>query len=161
MSAPGPRRRHLGGQRWEGVAVEAYKAPGEPFRGVTRQRLFGADAGGASELRYFEVEPGGWTTLERHAHVHQVLVLRGRGRALVGDRLVDLAPLDALSVPPRTWHQLRASGDAPLGFLCLVDRERDRPERPAAGDLAALRARPELAEFLRVAGDEGPEAQSR
>ena len=155
MSAPGPRRRHLGGQRWEGVAVEAYKAAGEPFRGVTRQVLFGPDAGGRSELRYFEVEAGGWTTLERHAHVHQVLVLCGRGRALVGDRLVDLAPLDALEVPAKSWHQLRAAEDEALGFLCLVDRERDRPERPAPEDLAALRARPELAEFLRVSGDSG------
>jgi quercetin dioxygenase-like cupin family protein len=154
MSSAGPRRRHLGGQRWEGVAVEAYKAAGEPFRGVTRQVLFGADEGGQSELRYFEVEPGGWTTLERHAHVHQVLVLVGSGRALVGDRLVDLAALDALSVPPRTWHQLRAADDEPLGFLCLVDRERDRPERPTPAELAALRARPEVAEFLRVSGSE-------
>jgi len=151
VSAPGPLRRHLGGQRWEGVAVEAYKAAGEPFCGVTRQVLFGAD--GRSELRYFEVEPGGWTTLERHAHVHQVLVLRGRGRALVGERLVELAPLDALAVPPRTWHQLRAAEEEPLGFLCLVDRERDRPERPGPEDLAALRACPELAAFLRAEAD--------
>src|SRR5215831_7266048 len=143
MSDGGPRRRHLGGQRWEGVPVEAYKAAGEPFRGVTRQALFGADAGGQSELRYFEVEPGGWTTLERHAHVHHVLVLVGSGRALVGNRLVELAPLDALSVPPRTWHQLRAADGERLGFLCLVDRERDRPERPGAADLAGLRAQPE------------------
>ena len=150
MSRAGPRRRHLGNQRWEGVAVEAYKAAGEPFRGVTRQLLFGADPGGVAELRYFEVEPGGWTTLERHAHVHQVLVLAGSGRALVGERVVDLAPLDALCVPPRTWHQLRAGDAEPLGFLCLVDRERDRPERPTPAELAALRARPGLAEFVRA-----------
>jgi mannose-6-phosphate isomerase-like protein (cupin superfamily) len=142
--------RHLGGFRWEGVAVQAYKPEGEPFRGVTRQLLLGAEAGGASELRYFEVEPDGWTTLERHAHVHQVMVLRGCGRALVGERLVDLHPFDLLCVPPRTWHQLRAAPDAPLGFLCLVDRERDRPERPTPEELAELRARPELAEFLRL-----------
>jgi quercetin dioxygenase-like cupin family protein len=146
------RRRHLGGFRCEGVAVEAYKAADEPFRDVTRQVLFGADDGGRSELRYFEVAAGGWTTLERHDHVHQVLVLRGRGRARVGDRLLDLAPLDALSIPARAWHQLRAAADEPLGFLCLVDRDRDRPERPTPEDLAALRARPELAEFVRVSG---------
>jgi mannose-6-phosphate isomerase-like protein (cupin superfamily) len=150
----GPRQReplvrHLGGFRWDGVAVRAYKPEGAPFRGVTRQVLFGEEESGASELRYFEVEPGGWTTLERHTHVHQVVVLQGRGRALVGERIVDLAPLDCLGVPARTWHQLRAAPDAPLGFLCLVDRERDRPERPAPGELARLRARPELAEFIR------------
>ena len=144
------RVRHLGGFRWEGVAVEAYKPEGEPFRDVTRQLLFGAAQGGASELRYFEVGAGGWTTLERHAHVHQVMVLRGRGRALVGDRIVELGPFDLLSVPPRTWHQLRAAADEALGFLCLVDRERDRGERPAPAELAELRASPELAEFIRA-----------
>jgi mannose-6-phosphate isomerase-like protein (cupin superfamily) len=143
------RVRHLGGFRWEGVAVQAYKPEGEPFRDVTRQVLLGAEAGGASELRYFEVGAGGWTTLERHAHVHQVMVLCGRGRALVGDRILELGPFDLLCVPPRTWHQLRASADEVLGFLCLVDRERDRPERPAPADLAALRASAELAEFIR------------
>jgi len=142
--------RHLGGFRWEGIAVEPYKPEGESFRDVTRQVLFGAAAGGAAELRYFEVGPGGWTTLERHAHVHQVVVLCGRGRALVGERVLDLGPLDCLGVPPRTWHQLRAAPDEPLGFLCLVDRERDRPERPAPADLAALRASREVAAFIRA-----------
>ena len=150
QGGPGPVVRHLGGFRWEGIAVQAYKREGEPFRDVTRQLLFGAGAGGAGELRYFEVGPGGWTTLERHAHVHQVVVLRGKGRALVGDRVLDLARFDLLCVPPRTWHQLRAGSDEALGFLCLVDRERDRPERPGPADLAALSALPEPAEFIRT-----------
>src|SRR5262245_66386427 len=125
MSSAGPRRRHLGGQRWEGVAVEAYKAAGEPFRGVTRQVLFGADAGGRSELRYFEVETGGWTALERHAHVHQVLVLVGSGRALVGERLVDLSAIDALSVPARAWQQVHAATGAATGFTSIGVLESD------------------------------------
>jgi mannose-6-phosphate isomerase-like protein (cupin superfamily) len=117
---------------------------------VTRQVLFGPEAGGASELRYFEVAPGGWTTLERHDHVHQVVVLRGRGRALVGERVLALGPLDCLRVPPGTWHQLRADAGEALGFLCLVDRERDRPQRPGREELAALRRLPEVAAFIRV-----------
>lgn len=150
MSGADPLARYLGDFRWTGVAVQAYKSEGEPFRGVTRQLLFGAETDGASELRYFEIGPGGWTTLERHAHVHQVIVLRGVGRALVGDRLLDLHLFDLLRVPPRTWHQLRAAAGEPLGFLCLVDRERDRPERPGPEDLVRLRASVEIAEFVRV-----------
>jgi quercetin dioxygenase-like cupin family protein len=143
------RRRHLGGFRWEGVALAEYKAEGDHFRGVTRQALFPGDADLPCELRYFEVAPGGHTSLERHAHTHAVVIARGRGRALVGEELVELRELDLLRVPPRTWHQLRADDAEPLGFLCLVARERDRPERPDAGELARLRARPELAAFLR------------
>jgi len=32
--------------------------------------------------------------------------------------------------------------------LCLVDRDRDKPQLPSAADLAGLRARPEVARFL-------------
>ena len=145
-----PVSRFRPGFRWDDVALEPYKPEDAHYRDVSRQVLFGADAGLAAELRYFEIAPGGWTTLERHAHVHAVLVLRGAGRVLVGEALFDVAPFDRVRVPPRTWHQLRAADDAPLGFLCLVDALRDRPERPGPDDLAALRADPERAAFLRV-----------
>ena len=144
------RSRHAGGFRWEGIDVHPYKTEGTHFRAVTRQVLFGAGDGGASELRYFEIAAGGYTTLERHAHVHEVMVLRGRGRALTGDGVVELEPLDLVRVPPRTWHQFRADAGEPLGFLCLVDLARDRPERPGDADLARLRADPGIAEFIRV-----------
>jgi len=47
-----------------------------------------------------------------------------------------------------TWHQFRAAPDAPLGFLCLVSRERDRPQLADATALARLRSLPEVADFL-------------
>ena len=141
------------GYRWDGVDVVAYKADGAaPFRDVTRQVLFDDDAL-ACQFRYFEVAPGGWSTLERHHHLHAVVVLRGGGRALVGDRVVTLAERDLVSVPPLTWHQFRADDDRPLGFLCLVNRERDRPELPDDRQLAALRdLSPDVADFLRPGG---------
>ena len=78
------------------------------------------------------------------------MVLRGEGRCLVGAEILDLRPFDLVRVPPRTWHQFRAPSEAGLGFLCLVDRERDRPSRPTAEELAALRADPEVAKFIRT-----------
>lgn len=123
-------RRHAGDYHWEGVDVLRYKQEGEaPFKDVTRQVLF-ESAGLPAQLRYFEVAPGGHTTLERHEHVHAVMVIRGRGQCLVGERAYDIAEKDLVSVPPMTWHQFRAPPDAPLGFLCLVASERDRPQLP-------------------------------
>lgn len=149
-------RRHAGDQRWDGVEVLAYKAAGEaPFKDVTRQVLFDDDRIGA-QLRYFEVSPGGWTTLERHEHVHNVLVLRGRGRCLVGDAVRDLALHDLVEVPPWTWHQFRAAPDEPLGFLCLVRQERDRPQLPGAGTAAALLALFDAATAPPASRDAGP-----
>ena len=131
-------RRQTDDFRWEGVDVLRYKDEGSaPFKDVTRQVLF-EGAGVPGQLRYFEVAPGGWTTLERHEHVHAVMVIRGRGQCLVGDRAHEIAPHDLVSVPPMTWHQFHAAPDEPLGFLCLVPAERDRPQLPAAGEAQAL-----------------------
>ncbi len=100
-------RSHQGGFRWDGVDLHAYKQDGSaPFKDVTRQTLF-RDEALAGELRYFEVAPGGHSTLERHEHVHAVMILRGRGRCLVGDEVRDVSALDLVSIPPMTWHQFR------------------------------------------------------
>ena len=131
-------RRHDGSFHWEGVDVLAYKQEGSaPFKDVTRQVLFEPKDLGA-QLRYFEVAPGGHTTLERHEHVHSVMVIRGRGRCLVGDKAWDLEANDLVSVPPMTWHQFRAAADAPLGFLCMVPSDRDRPQLPSDEERQAI-----------------------
>src|SRR5947208_15987892 len=100
--------------RWEGVDVLEYKEEGAaPFKDVTRQVLFDVQDPPA-QLRYFEVAAGGWTTLERHDHVHAVMVIRGGGKALVGDKAYDIGLHDLVSVPPMTWHQFYASPREPL-----------------------------------------------
>lgn len=143
-------RPHSGNYHWRDVAVLQYKAEGNaPFRAVTRQVLF-EDPALACQWRYFEVQPGGYSTLERHQHVHAVMILRGRGRCLVGDQLYDLDTHDLVTVPPMTWHQFRATTAEPLGFLCLVNRERDRPILPSEADLQSLRQSPEIAAFIQV-----------
>ena len=74
-----PTRRAARGHRWEQVELRPYKEDGRAlFKTVSRQILF-SDPELDAELRYFEVEPGGFSTLERHAHMHAVMVLRGRG----------------------------------------------------------------------------------
>lgn len=143
-----PLRRHLGAFAWEGVERRPYKdAADAPFRGVARQNLF-QRGDLAGELRYFEVQPGGHTTLERHGHVHGVLVLQGTGRCLVGEEVFAIGAHDLVTIPAWTWHQFRAAADAPLGFLCLVDALRDRPVLPTDEELAALRTLPQVADFL-------------
>ena len=131
-------RRHSGDFHWEGVDVLEYKQEqAAPFRDVTRQVLFDTSDPPA-QLRYFEVAPGGYTTLERHEHVHAVMVIRGRGQCLVGDRAYDIATHDLVNVPPMTWHQFHAAKDEPLGFLCLVAAQRDRPQLPDEGHAAEI-----------------------
>jgi quercetin dioxygenase-like cupin family protein len=116
--------------RWQEVELLRYKQEGTaPFKDVTRQVLF-AQADQACELRYFEVAPSGHSTLERHQHTHAVLILRGRGTVRIGTEVTALTQNDLVTIEPMTWHQFHAAADAPLGFLCLVSRSRDKPQLP-------------------------------
>jgi quercetin dioxygenase-like cupin family protein len=101
-------------------------------------------------LRYFEIAPGGHSTLERHEHLHVVMILRGPGQALIENSVHALSPYDYVKIGRRTWHQFRATGDGPFGFLCLVNRDRDRAERPDADALARLRLDPVIAAFIKT-----------
>jgi quercetin dioxygenase-like cupin family protein len=134
--------------RWEGVDELPYKEDERAlFRSVTRQVLFShPELDG--ELRYFEVAPGGFSTLERHAHMHAVLILRGRGRCLVGREVRAIDTHDLVTVPALTWHQFRATADSTLGFLCMVNATRDKPQLPSPDDLASLKTDPAVAAFL-------------
>lgn len=143
-----PVRRFNAGFHWSGVDTLQYKAEGSaPFRDVTRQVLF-SDADFACQLRYFEVQPRGYSTLERHQHVHAVMVVRGKGRCLVGNAVYDLQTHDLVTIPAMAWHQFRADGPEPLGFLCMVNAERDRPQLPTDQDLQTLRRDPSVAAFI-------------
>jgi quercetin dioxygenase-like cupin family protein len=137
--------------RWDDVALLAYKEEGgSHFKTITRQVLFTDCAIGGAELRYFEIAPGGHSTLERHDHAHSVMVIRGHGKVLVGREVHRLATNDLVRVPPQTWHQFRATDGVELGFLCLVSQERDKPQRPSAADLDAIRSDSDAGEFIRV-----------
>jgi quercetin dioxygenase-like cupin family protein len=134
--------------RWAEVALRQYKdEDAAPFKTVSRQVLF-SDAKLAGELRYFEVAPDGYSTLERHDHMHAVMILRGAGKVLVGDEVHDVKTHDLITIPSWAWHQFRPAPGEKLGFLCLVNAERDRPQLPTPDELAALRADAKVAAFL-------------
>ncbi len=137
-----------GGFRWDGVELLADKEEGAaPFNANTRQVLFQrADLG--CELRYFEMEPGGHSTLERHEHAHAVMIFRGAGSCLVGGEVRVVAAPDLVFIPPMTWHQFRATKGEPFGFLCMVNAARDKPQLPTEDELAMLEEDPAIAAFL-------------
>ncbi len=117
---------------WQGRSAVAYKSSAElPFRDVERTELVGKTGEPAAfDLRYFQIAPQGFTSLERHRHIHAVICARGRGVLLVDERRIELRPLDVAYIEPNAVHQLRNESTEPLGFFCIVDRERDQPRRP-------------------------------
>jgi S-methyl-1-thioxylulose 5-phosphate methylthiotransferase len=143
------KRFDPGAFRWEGITARPYKddpgsARGMGWRGISRHTL----AREAFEVRYFEIAPGGFSSLEKHAHVQVVVAVRGRGRALIGRDVVDLAPLDLVQTPPFAPHRWVNAGDEPFGFVCTVDGERDAPQPLDDAEWEALRADPRTAPFV-------------
>lgn len=122
--------RFLAGFDWKDVPLEDYKADTEGYKGITRRELSGKR--GESQkfhLRYFEIKPGGYSTLEKHEHEHVVVVMRGSGEAQAGCYIWKVGFGDVVYVSPSDVHQFRCPADAaePFGFLCIVNAERDRP----------------------------------
>jgi quercetin dioxygenase-like cupin family protein len=140
--------------RWKGIEPRAYRDTarrerGMGFQGVARHTLaVGEELPAEFELRYFEFEPGGYSSLEKHRHAHFVIALRGSGSALVGDQVIELQPFDAVYVAPETPHRWIASGDESFGFLCPVDSSRDRPQPLDEAEWEALRANPVTAPYV-------------
>ena len=142
-----------GAFRWSGVEPAVYgeteNSAGRVWRGTSRHIIKGRDEGGAFDVRYFEVEPAGFTSLERHQHVHSVVCLRGRGYAVVGEELHPLASFDHLYVAAGVPHQFVNEGTEPFGFLCIVDAQRDRPQALSDTEAQQLRNHPVVGPKIR------------
>jgi quercetin dioxygenase-like cupin family protein len=122
--------KYQDGYTWQERVRRVYKDEGGNWTRVTRTSL----VGGSDEipvpfhLRYFEVEAGGFSSLEKHEHQHVVVIMRGRGNVTLGDRETAVAFGDVVYIAPWEVHQFgNPDGPEPLGFLCVVPAERDRP----------------------------------
>jgi ribulose-bisphosphate carboxylase large chain len=121
--------RHKKVCRWTGVKVDRYKKADGGWLSITRQALVGKQEPGAKfHLRYFEVDPGGFSSLERHRHEHLVICARGRGRIRIGDKTRSFKQMDVAYIGPNTVHQLQNPYNEPFGFFCVVSAKRDRPK---------------------------------
>lgn len=117
--------RHCQG-RWRGISKVKYKENSTKWAKVDRFPLILSDSL-CFEVRYFEIAPGGFSSLEYHNHAHVVVVLKGKGKVRLDKSYRILRQFDVLFIEPRQIHQLLNPYDEPFGFLCIVDRERDRP----------------------------------
>ena len=122
--------RHAGNFEWQDVPLEAYKATTEFWRGITRRELSGKR--GESQcfhVRYFEIAPGGFSSMEKHQHEHVVIPIRGRGEVQSASYIYRVGFGDVVYIAPGDTHQFRNADNAaePFGFLCIVNAQRDVP----------------------------------
>ena len=124
--------KFLPGFQWQDRQDRIYKAQTDlGFDGVRRVELIGKNGEQSDfDLRYFEIAPGGFTSLEKHLHTHVIINIRGSGILISDQSRTELKMLDVAYIQPLAVHQLRNETTEPFGFFCVVDRERDRPMRP-------------------------------
>lgn len=119
--------------KWETVERRQYKTDVDTFKDIHRYSLLGEREDEQQlnfQTRYFEIQPGGYSTLEYHRHPHSVVIIRGSGSLVLHDEVHELGLHDVVFIAPDTLHQFLADKGDPLGFLCIVDRYRDRPSLP-------------------------------
>ena len=103
---------------WEGVPVHSY---GEEFDGVTRQVPIGEPEGYDNFImRYFRLEPGTHSNLERHPHEHGVVIMHGRARLQLNDQFYDVGAFDSIYITGNDLHQFVQQGEEPFGFICVI-----------------------------------------
>lgn len=111
--------------RWLDVVVRAYGPENSGADKATRQVLIGPDENShIFHMRYFAVQPGGHTSLDRHAHEHGVYILHGHARLRLENNEYELNPGDVVYIPGNEVHQFFTSGQEPFGFLCIVPSRR-------------------------------------
>jgi ribulose-bisphosphate carboxylase large chain len=116
---------------WSGIDRAVYKSDGGmSWQGIVRAELVGAadETKLPFHVRYFEIEPGGYSSREVHEHQHVVIVIRGSGAVALGKEVHSISVGDIVYVAPGEVHQFsNPESSAPFGFYCIVAAERDRP----------------------------------
>ncbi len=126
---------------WEGIEAERYKAEDGGWAAIARHVLVGGRGESARfDLRYFEIAPGGHSSLEKHVHEHVVVCIRGKGEILLAGEVREMNFLDTAYIAPDDPHQLINPFEEPFGFFCIVDHDRDRPRGLDEDDLRSFSA---------------------
>lgn len=119
---------------WPHVERKNYKDGASGYQDISRYTLLGEqddEQGLNFQTRYFEIAENGYSSLERHRHPHTVIIVRGRGSMILGETHSEINLMDTIYIASGTVHQFHADRGECLGFLCVVDRYRDRPEIPS------------------------------
>ncbi|CAN5269157.1 cupin domain-containing protein [soil metagenome] len=116
---------------WDGVEKKEYKKDTTNFKDIHRYTLLGDEYSELNfQTRFFEIQPGGYSSLEYHRHPHSVVIIKGSGSVILNNELIEISRFDVVFVSPQTIHQFHADKGESLGFICTVDRYRDRPVIP-------------------------------
>jgi len=71
-------------------------------------------------MRMFELQPGGFTPLHKHAHEHEVFVVEGEGVLVYEGQEHQFSADYVIFVPGNNEHQFKNAGSSVLRLICLI-----------------------------------------
>ena len=107
--------------QWDNVQGNTLDMVG--IRSVTKHILIGENENApTSIMRFFHLDPGGHSNLERHPQEHEVIVLQGKGKVQIGNDMFDVQPFDVVFIEGNELHQFSNPFDDPFGFICVIQK---------------------------------------
>ncbi len=101
--------------------VKATRFEGEDSQGVLiRPMISDADGAPTFALRYFEIEPGGYTPRHSHDWEHEIFIVAGSGTHHGPAGATPLRPGMALYIPPNEEHQFTNESGDPFVMTCSI-----------------------------------------
>jgi len=101
------------------------------LKGVKKRILVGPLTGAPNfVIRIFTVEKNGYTPHHSHPYEHGIVILEGKGKALMDDKELEIGAGCACTIAPNVPHQIVNNSDSDLVFICVV---------PAGADSDAIR----------------------
>ena len=102
--------------------VREYSLTKEGARGIKVKYLLHKGVGAKRmQLRLFTIEVGGFTPLEKHAHEHEVYMLKGKALVKGGDKEVLVTRGSAIFIPSYEEHRFENVGGEEVEFLCTKE----------------------------------------
>jgi len=93
---------------------------GEVLKGVTIRWLIASEEAKNFFMRYFEMEPGAVIPSHNHSWEHEIYLLKGKCKVIVGgeEKIVDEGV--ALYIEPDVPHAYENVGAEKVVFLCMI-----------------------------------------
>ncbi len=108
---------------WENVETKVFSAI--EVRGVIKNVLVGPQDGAPNfVIRFFQVPFGGSTFNHAHPHEHGIVIITGEARIAIENETYELSQYDSVFVSGNDHHQIFNIGKTPLGFICVIPREK-------------------------------------
>jgi len=108
--------------KWRDIHPEIINT--QEIKGVKKRVVIGEKEGAPNFiLRVFTVAGNGYSPKHAHPWEHEVFILRGTGKVLLGESFINISEGHAVFVPENIEHQfINTSESEELEFICVIPK---------------------------------------